>query len=90
MRHKLRGKVWEVEYVNRLPNGDRGACDSPDTAGKKIQILSKLKGQERLEVLLHEGLHACLWDLDEEAVGVIAEDLARMVWKEIGYGNGTS
>jgi len=31
---------------------------------------------------LHEGLHACLWDLDEEAVGVIAEDLARMVWKE--------
>jgi hypothetical protein len=90
MRHKLRGKLWDVEYVKRLPNGDRGVCDSPDTAGKKIQILARLKGQERLEVLIHEGLHACLWDLDETAITEIADDLARMIWKELLDGSGTS
>jgi hypothetical protein len=84
MRHKLRGKMWEVERVAKLPNGSRGMCDSPDTVSKKIQVLRSLNGVELLEVLLHESLHACLWDLDEQAVGEIAADQARLIWKEMG------
>jgi hypothetical protein len=58
-------------------------CDGPTERNKRIQVLRTLKGVDLLEVLIHEGLHACLWDLDEEAVGEIAVDLARMIFKEM-------
>jgi len=82
VKHKLRGRMWEVERVARLPGRARGMCDSPDTPGKRIQVLKRLKGEELLEVLLHEAIHACVWDLDEEAVAELAADIARMIWKE--------
>ena len=84
MKHKLRGKMWEVERVARLPGGERGMCDQPNTPNKRIQILKRLKGEELLEVLLHEALHACMWDLDEEAVAELATDTSRMIWRELG------
>ena len=44
----------------------------------------KLKGLRKLEMFLHEPLHACLWDLDEEAVEETARDMARFLWR-MGY-----
>ena len=83
MKHKLRGRMWEVERVARLPGGNRGLCDPPETVGKKIQILKRLKGEELIEVLFHEAIHACLWDIDEDAVAELAADAAKMIWKEM-------
>jgi len=32
-----------------------------------------------LDLVIHESLHACLWDLDEEAVTETAWDIARLL-----------
>lgn len=77
------GRRWVLRFVPNLgPN--RGVCDSPETRGKEIKIQAGLKDEELLEVLIHESLHACAWNLDEEAVQKTAEDIARMLWR-IGY-----
>jgi len=68
--------------VSNLGNA-RGSCDPPTKPNKEIKILSSLKGQEKLEVMLHEILHAALWDLDEQAIDETAADAARALWKEM-------
>lgn len=79
----IRGKEWVLRFC-KLPRNIRGLCDAPDTKGKTIKIGHKLKGEEKLEVLLHEMLHAGLWDLSEEVVAELAADLARELTK-LGY-----
>ena len=39
---------------------------------------------EELEILIHEMLHACFWDLDEEVVSEVGRDLSKALWK-MGY-----
>lgn len=82
MRIKIRGKIWEVVYPTNMKN--RGLCDAPETKSKKIRILSALRGEEKLEVLIHEMLHAAGWHIDESFVTEFAADAARGLWK-IGY-----
>jgi len=84
-RHKIRGKVWDVVYVPNLKMD--GWCDGPEVKNKQIRIAKRCKGLRRLVVLLHEGIHAGLWDLDEAVVEELAEDLGRMVWREMVEGN---
>ena len=83
-KHKIRGRMYDLRYVPNatLPKDD-GECDAPTTKAKQIRIAKRCKGERLLVVLIHEGLHAGLWDLDEEAVTEIAEDLGRMIWREM-------
>lgn len=37
-----------------------------------------------MEVFIHEALHACIWDLDEETVYSTAEDISKFLWR-LGY-----
>lgn len=67
-----------------LPHDRRGECDPPTKKGKAIRILDDLKGQERLEILVHEFMHAADWHKDEEWVGKFGKDMARYLWK-LGY-----
>jgi hypothetical protein len=88
MRHKIRGKIWNVRRVPNLGKfldlgQTRGSCDPPDKKNKEIKILSSLRGQELIEVLIHEGLHAAFWDIDETVIEQVADDLARLLAKEI-------
>lgn len=80
MHIRLMGKRW---HLRRVPNlGDnRGDCDNPEQPGKEIRILTKLEGEEELEVLLHEMLHASNWHLDEPFIERCAADMARVLWK---------
>lgn len=61
-----------------------GRCDDPTTPKKRITIKKTLVGERRLEVLIHEMLHACYWDLDEEAIATTARDIARVLFR-LGY-----
>ena len=79
MFHKLRRKVWELIYVEME---DLGLCDAPDRRSKKIKINKQLSGRIKLEIIIHEALHACAWDLDEEAVSETAKDISRLLWRE--------
>jgi len=84
VRLKILGKVWELRFVPRVERGARGACDPPDKPGKQIIVRDKLRGEERLEVLVHEMVHAAGWHLDEDYVERFARDVARALWR-LGY-----
>lgn len=71
----LRGKRYQITRP-RMTKYD-GLCDSHDHKGKKIRIHKDLEGYELLEVIIHEFLHACLWDIDEEVVAESAHDIAQ-------------
>lgn len=62
-----------------------GYCEYPDEKNKKIVISNKLTGQTRLEVLIHEMLHAADIHQSEEWVDAAAKDIAKVLWK-LGYG----
>ncbi|MEM3062592.1 MAG: hypothetical protein QW303_03470, partial [Nitrososphaerota archaeon] len=64
MKIKVLNKYWKLEFT-RLRSA-RGLCDSPDTPKKTIKIESRLGDRERLEVIIHEVIHAAGWNLCEE------------------------
>lgn len=82
MRILLRGKSWLLSFAP-LRKVD-GFCDDPATRRKRIQVSSALTEERRLEVLIHEMLHACMWDAAEETVNDSARDIAAVLWK-LGY-----
>lgn len=87
MNITVRGKRWKLVF-ERLRDAWKcwGMCDAPTTRGKRIRIDSRLTGQHRLEILLHEILHAAHWDASEELVAEFAEDAARIL-TQLGYTN---
>lgn len=63
---------------------DLGECDPPETPAKEIRIWEKLEGKQRLEVELHEFVHAADWFKAEVWVNQFGKDAARYLWK-LGY-----
>ena len=51
---------------------------------RKILISKKLRGKTRLDVLIHEMLHAHHRQLSEESVTQTATDIAEVLW-DLGY-----
>lgn len=83
MRVRMLGKHWRLRFVPNLgPN--RGDCDPPDRQAKEIRVAAGLRGEERLEVLIHELSHAAGWHIAEEFVERFAADAARALWR-LGY-----
>ncbi len=88
MRVRVRGKLWRLLF-ERLPKSADyfGVCDAPNVHNKAIRVDRRLSGEKRLEVVLHELLHAGHWDMSEEAVEEFARDAARILTR-LGYHNG--
>lgn len=87
MRITILGKRWWLRFVSRLDRA-RGECDDPSTKNKELRIRKGLKGEQKLEVLIHEHLHAAGWHIDEKFVKKFSEDVARNLTK-LGYRDGT-
>ena len=87
MKHNLNGKQYDLIYVDEIPDDPTGVafgeCDHPDTTGKKIRIKKDISLRMLVEALIHEGIHACFWCLDEEEVRQSAEDIAVLLMKEL-------
>jgi len=66
---------------------ENGYCDAPDVPGKTIRVSTRLRGRKRLEIILHECLHAADWSKDESWVDETAKDLARIL-DRLGYRDG--
>lgn len=79
MRIRLRDKYFRLEF-DRLKTAD-GLCSMAD---RTIKIRKSLRGERQLDVIIHELLHGCHWDLDEQAITETAEDVARVLWR-LGY-----
>ena len=88
----INGHNYRLEWVQ--PSGGpvafhRGDCDSPDVPNPTVRICSTLRGEEKLDTLIHEFLHASAWQiLSEDYVGTTATDIAReltrlgLVWRD--------
>lgn len=87
MNVTIRGKRWRllIEKLHASWNG-WGFCDPPTTKAKAIRIDNRITGRHRLEILIHEMLHAAAFELREELVAEFAEDCARILTK-LGYTN---
>ena len=78
--HSFRGKKYRIERKN--VKGQWGACENPDIKGKKIVLPTQKYGSKiLLETAIHEGLHACFWDLNEDPVNEAARDLSAFLWR---------
>ena len=86
MRIQMLGKRWRLRHAPNL--AARGDCDPPTQPRKEIRILSTLRGEEQLEVILHELVHVAGWHLDESFVEQFAVDAARTLWR-LGYRRST-
>ena len=83
MQITIRKKRYTLRWVPRLKD-KRGDCDPPHGQGKTIRIEMGQDEHLEFDTLIHEFLHAGLWDIDEEAVEQLATDMARTLWK-LGY-----
>lgn len=82
-RVKINHRYWTL-VRDRLPPDVDGRCDSPELTNKKIRVRPSLKGERGLTVTIHELLHAGQWNLDEEFVTNLAEDIGKVLWN-LGY-----
>lgn len=74
---------FEVTIVYRKLGRERARGQWLESA-LTIEIDPRLKGEEHLEVLIHESLHCLLDFLSEEAVDAYAKNMARLVYAD-GY-----
>lgn len=78
----LRGKRFSISRPRRINPELLGWCINK---GKpKIAVAYALNGEEELEIFIHEMLHACYWDMDEEAITDSAQSIAKALWR-MGY-----
>lgn len=79
------GGDYEVLFVSTksrcLPDDLDGATDLPSKGGQKRIFVDKaLRGQRKLEVILHETAHAADPRASEEAIEEQAREQARLLW----------
>lgn len=80
MRAKIRGTFWTV-LKTKVQKGWWGYCCRET---KRVRVSREAHGLRELDTLIHECLHAALWDLDETAIKEIATDVANIVWRYRG------
>ena len=85
MKAAILGNAWTLLFPGRINRkGDWGQCDSKE---RTIKVLKALRGQNRLEIVLHEMLHAAGWHIDEEFVAEFSRDAAQVL-TDLGYTDG--
>ena len=78
--HVFRRQRWKIRFDRLLPHA-YGECSHGE---RKIAIDPNVGGLGRLDVLVHEAMHACFPDLDEDEVDEYSWDIARFLWR-LGY-----
>lgn len=76
--HTFRSKRWNII---ESPSELGGECGAPHIKGREMIIPINGDSKNDLDTIIHESLHACLWDLGEESVQESAEDIARIIWR---------
>lgn len=86
-RFRINGVAWLWRYA-RLRGGAEGwtFVKTPKTPNvqQKILVDERLTGRRRLEVEVHEFLHAANPTMDEEHVDQQGKDLSKILWS-LGY-----
>ena len=77
---KIRGQRWRLRFVPNLGDAE-GLCHKEE---RLIRIALGYPEDRTLDSIIHEILHAALWDLDEEAVHDTANAISAALWR-LGY-----
>ena len=80
MKLRVRGKRWEVNHEDR--EGLWGECDLEARRITLHTSLTHSRRRKRLEILLHEVLHALLPEATENQVEEAGEVLSCVVWSD--------
>lgn len=81
MRITIRGVKWWLRESTKKMQSCWGWCDIDKAT---ITLCRSLRGRKRLDILVHELLHAEFPDLDESVVKQAGTDIANVLWKQ-GY-----
>jgi hypothetical protein len=76
--------LWRYTRLRGTADGWTYYADTKKKTKPKILIDSRLSGRARLEIEIHEWLHAEFPHLSEETVTEAAKGLARILWA-LGY-----
>ena len=76
-RFNLRGKRWDFQIVDRLPDASHGEIDPPARPKKQIRVARNQTPIDLLDTVIHECLHAAIPDLADDAGSETATDLAK-------------
>jgi len=80
--HVFRGKRFKIFLRNPQNRNHLGTCDYKK---REIEIKPSLEGEEKLDCMIHEALHACFPDIDDAAVDESATSIAKFLTRA-GYG----
>lgn len=73
---------WDCGEGKKVPVN--GLCDEPKAEAKGIIIDPGIDEIDFLKTCIDEGIHACNWTLDNDAVGHMSEALGSFLWR-IGF-----
>jgi hypothetical protein len=75
----IRGKRYNF-VVTKL-RGARGLTEHPQTKNKTVYIDEREKGKELLSTLIDEFIHCAIWEIQNEVVDEISDDIAEALWR---------
>jgi hypothetical protein len=75
----IRGNRYK--FVVKKLRWARGMTEPPDIKNKTVYIDSREKGKELLATLIDEFIHCALWELRNDVVDEISDDLADALWR---------
>jgi hypothetical protein len=79
----VRGRRYKFSLTPNLitETQNRGRTDNPATKGKSVVVDPNQTPKEMLATLLDELIHCAIWELDNEVVDEISDDLAHVLWR---------
>lgn len=82
MKQRVRtARFHKTVYNIETTEGWDGECTSPHGHAPRILISERVQGRRKLEVLIHEALHACNFEKCESVVERTAHDIAKFLWR---------
>ena len=75
-RVKINEQRWTVKFVRRIQVDGEPCYGVCDVAKREIRLERGLTGQQLLDTVIHEIMHAAGWNLDEQFIEQTATDIA--------------
>ena len=82
-RTAIRDRIWTVKFVRKIRNGGIDCWGLCNVEKREIRLASGVAGQDLVETLIHELLHAHAWHIDEEFVAEASEAIAAVLYHPV-------
>lgn len=79
--HLFRGRRFKIFFKSPKNKNHLGTCDD---GAQEIEIRPTISGEEELDCIIHESLHACFPDIHDAAIDGTATSIAKLLTR-LGY-----